>query len=165
DHTIPLHPDNVERRDTAPRSLKFYTHFTPNFYQLPDYHKLLKFAEYAIKFWEEALTVKKPGSGKQLAKRYCESGYYYQVHGNNSIYCRQSNCQRDVMCGRARIPDEYVGECYQEHNNRLYRYYNNGSGIPSAGYVLLVDAINTKTCSGSTVAHASSCLMHEETDR
>ncbi|CAH8583072.1 unnamed protein product [Schistosoma rodhaini] len=165
DHTIPLHSDNVERRDTAPRSLKFYTHFTPNFYQLPDYHKVLKFAEYAIKFWEEALTVKKPGSQKQLAKRYCESGYYYQVHGNNSIYCRQSNCQRDVMCGRAKIPDEYVGECYQEHNHRLYRYYNNGSGIPSAGYVLLVDAINTKSCSGSTAAHASSCLMDEETDR
>ncbi|VDP63181.1 unnamed protein product [Schistosoma mattheei] len=56
-------------------------------------------------------------------------------------------------------------ECYQEYYNRLHRTYNNGSGIPSAGYILLVDAINTRTCSGSTAAFASSCLMDEETDR
>uniref|UniRef100_A0A095AYR5 Leishmanolysin-like peptidase n=1 Tax=Schistosoma haematobium TaxID=6185 RepID=A0A095AYR5_SCHHA len=49
--------------------------------------------------------------------------------------------------------------------NREFKTYNNGSGIPSAGYILLVDAINTRTCSGSTAAFASSCLMDEETDR
>ncbi|CAH8583162.1 unnamed protein product [Schistosoma rodhaini] len=69
------------------------------------------------------------------------------------------------MCGGVKIPDKYVGECCQEYNHRLYRYCNNGSGIPSAGYVLLVDALNTQLCSGSTAAYASSCLMDEETDR
>ncbi|CAH8583252.1 unnamed protein product [Schistosoma rodhaini] len=137
DHTIPLHPDNVERRDTASRNLKFYIHFTPNFHQLQDHEKL----HGGIRWWS------------------------FFPDGNNSIYCRQSNCKRYVMCGGVKNPDKYVGECYHEHNNRLYRYYNNGSGIPSAGYVLLVDAINTKTCSGSTAAYASSCLMDEETDR
>ncbi|VDP25278.1 unnamed protein product [Schistosoma curassoni] len=100
-----------------------------------------------------------------VSSRYCESGYYYTAIGNNSIFCRQSMCKRDVMCGRVKIPDQYVGECYQEYYNRLHRTYNNGSGIPSAGYILLVDAINTHTCSGSTAAFASSCLMDEETDR
>ncbi|CAH8585225.1 unnamed protein product [Schistosoma bovis] len=125
----------------------------------------LKFAQVAIKYWEEALTVKKPGSGKQLAKRYCESGYYRTVTANNSIVCYKSKCKRDVLCGGVKIPDQYVGECYQLKNNRLHRSYRNGSGIPSAGYILLVDAINTITCYGGAAAYASSCLMDEETDR
>ncbi|CAH8819445.1 unnamed protein product, partial [Schistosoma curassoni] len=165
DHTVTVHSDDVERRNTAPKRLKFYTHFTQNFYTMKDHAKLSIYLRAAITYWEETLTVKKPGSGKQLAKRYCESGYYYTAIGNNSIFCRQSMCKRDVMCGRVKIPDQYVGECYQEYYNRLHRTYNNGSGIPSAGYILLVDAINTHTCSGSTAAFASSCLMDEETDR
>ncbi|CAH8570947.1 unnamed protein product [Schistosoma intercalatum] len=56
-------------------------------------------------------------------------------------------------------------ECYQLKNNRLHRSYRNGSGIPSDGYVLFVDAINTITCYGGAAAYASSCLMDEETDR
>ncbi|CAH8525710.1 unnamed protein product [Schistosoma turkestanicum] len=69
------------------------------------------------------------------------------------------------MCGRAKIPDKYVAECYEEYHNRLNKHYSNGSGIPSDGYVLLVDAVNAKSCYSGAAASALSCLMDQETDR
>ncbi|CAI2730977.1 unnamed protein product [Schistosoma spindalis] len=125
----------------------------------------LKLALKAIEYWEETLTVKKPGDGKQLANRYCESDQYYTLSENKSIFCYQSSCKSVVMCGGVKIPDEYIRECYEVKNNLLHRTYINGSGIPAAGYILFVDSINTPICYGSTAAYASSCLMDGETDR
>ncbi|KAK4470983.1 hypothetical protein MN116_006486 [Schistosoma mekongi] len=163
-HTFAVHSVNTEKREVKPQRLKFYPHFTHNFYYLEDAYKLLKLAKEAIAFWEEVLTVKNPGSEKQLARRYCDKAHYYTA-ANNSIYCRDSYCQREVFCGPVKIPDEYLAECYEEYHKQLYRYYNNGSGIPFAGYVLLVDALSTPVCVGSTAAYASSCLLDTKTDR
>ncbi|KAH8872663.1 Leishmanolysin-like peptidase [Schistosoma japonicum] len=163
-HTFAVHSVNTEKRNVKPQRLKFYPHFTHNFYYLHDAYKLLELAKEAIAFWEDVLTVRYPGSEKQLAKRYCDGAHYYTA-SNNSIYCRNSYCQREVMCGPVKIPEEYLAECYEEYNNQLYKYYDDGSGIPFAGYVLLVDALSTSVCVGSTAAYASSCLLDTKTDR
>ncbi|TNN18158.1 Leishmanolysin-like peptidase isoform 2 [Schistosoma japonicum] len=163
-HTFAVHSVNTEKRNVKPQRLKFYPHYTNNFHVLQDSRKLMEFAKQAMLFWEETLTVKNPGSEKQLSKRYCDNNYYY-IAPNNTIFCRGSRCKQRVMCGSVQIPDEYVSECFEEYYNRLYRSYNNGSGIPFAGYVLLIDALSTSTCSGSTAAYASSCLMNPNTDR
>ncbi|KAH8872664.1 Leishmanolysin-like peptidase [Schistosoma japonicum] len=162
-HTFAVHSVNTEKRNVKPQRLKFYPHYTNNFHVLQDSRKLMELAKQAMLFWEETLTVKNPGSEKQLSKRYCDNNYYY-IAPNNTIFCRGSRCKQRVMCGSVQIPDEYVSECFEEYYNRLYRSYNNGSGIPFAGYVLLIDALSTSTCSGSTAAYASSCLMNPNTD-
>ncbi|RTG80914.1 uncharacterized protein DC041_0002472 [Schistosoma bovis] len=56
-------------------------------------------------------------------------------------------------------------ECSEKHNGRLHRLYSNGSGIPSAGYVVLFDGYQTRSCTGNVAAHAGSCLMDLDTDR
>ncbi|KAK4470984.1 hypothetical protein MN116_006487 [Schistosoma mekongi] len=163
-HTFAVHSVNTEKREVKPQRLKFYPHFTHNFYTLQYTSKLMEFAKQAMSFWEETLTVKNPGNEKQLSKRYCDNNYYYTAP-NNTIFCRGSRCKRSVLCGPAQIPNDYLSECFEEYNNRLYKYYHNGSGIPFAGYVLLIDAVSTSTCSGSTAAYAGSCLMDPKTDR
>ncbi|VDO75403.1 unnamed protein product [Schistosoma mattheei] len=56
-------------------------------------------------------------------------------------------------------------ECSEKYNGRLHRLYTNGSGIPSASYVLLFDGYQTRSCTGNVAAHAGSCLMDLDTDR
>ena len=42
---------------------------------------------------------------------------------------------------------------------------NEGVGVDNADFVLYVSAIETKTCGGDTVAHASYCMQDPSTDR
>ncbi|CAH8857677.1 unnamed protein product [Trichobilharzia szidati] len=164
-YTIGGQPGNTEKRSTKPSRLKFSVFYTDVFNRLPEAQKLRKLVEDATKFWQKALTVKNPGDEKQLVKRYCDDNYYYTVSGNNSLYCVNSNCNRKAMCGSLEVPDQYAAECYEQHNNLLYRYYTNGSGIPGNGYVLIVDAEESDLCIGSTAAFAASCHMDPRTDR
>ncbi|CAH8857659.1 unnamed protein product [Trichobilharzia szidati] len=164
-YTVGGQPGNTEKRSTKPSRLKFSVSYTYGFNRLQEAQKLRKLVEDATKFWQKALTVKNPGDDKQLVKRYCDGEYYYTVSGNNSLYCVDSKCNRKAMCGSLEVPDQYAAECYEQHNNLLYRLYNNGSGIPGNGYVLIVDADESDLCVGSTAAFAASCHMDPRTDR
>ncbi|VDP15970.1 unnamed protein product [Schistosoma margrebowiei] len=117
-----------------------------------------------MQFWQEALTVKRPEKTNQLAQRYCESSNNYFTYPRDSV-CTNSRCQIQAKCGHVDVPNEYSSECSEKHNGRLHRLYTNGSGIPSAGYVVLFDGYQTRSCNGSVAAHAGSCLMDLDTDR
>nr|CAH8853214.1 unnamed protein product [Trichobilharzia regenti] len=164
-HTIEVQQDNTVKRSAQPASLKFYITYLDGFNQLQESQRIKTLVEDATRFWERALTVKNPGTGKQLVKRYCSDNIYYTVKENNSLYCVGSRCNRKATCGPLEVPDEYTAECFEQHHGTLYRYYHNGSGIPANGYVLIVDAGYRGACSGSTAAYAGPCHMDPVTDR
>ncbi|CAI2730965.1 unnamed protein product, partial [Schistosoma spindalis] len=117
-----------------------------------------------MRFWQEALTVKTPEKTNQLAKRYCESSSNQLIYPQGSV-CINSRCQIKAKCGHVDIPNLYSSECSEQYYGRLYRRYYDGSGIPSAGYVLLFDGYQGKSCTGNVAAYAASCLMDSDTDR
>ncbi|KAH9582466.1 hypothetical protein MS3_00010873 [Schistosoma haematobium] len=164
EHGLPIHPDKMDKRNMHPRRLTFYPYFTESFHRLQYSVKLLEFAHQAMQFWQEALTVKRPEKTNQLAQRYCESSNNYITYPKDSV-CIESRCQIQAKCGHVDVPNEYSSECSEKYNGMLHRLYTNGSGIPSAGYVVLFDGYQTRSCTGNVAAHAGSCLMDLDTDR
>ncbi|CAH8603911.1 unnamed protein product [Schistosoma haematobium] len=164
EHGLPIHSDKMNKRNMHPRRLTFYPYFTESFHRLQYSVKLLEFAHQAMQFWQEALTVKRPEKTNQLAQRYCEGSNNYITYPKDSV-CIESRCQIQAKCGHVDVPNEYSSECSEKYNGRLHRLYTNGSGVPSAGYVLLFDGYQTRSCNGNVAAHAGSCLMDLDTDR
>ncbi|CAH8555897.1 unnamed protein product [Heterobilharzia americana] len=84
DHTLQAQFGYLEKRSKMPTPLKFYPHFTLNFKYLTHASELKKLMQKAMRFWETTLTVRTPGSGRQLVKRNCKSGVMFTVTTRNA---------------------------------------------------------------------------------
>ncbi|KAH8872662.1 Leishmanolysin-like peptidase [Schistosoma japonicum] len=163
-YTLPVYSIKVEKRNIVPKRLKFYPYFTENFKYLQYANQLQEISLKAMKFWEDALTVKRPEKENQLVKRNCEAPNQYVTRPLGFV-CRDSYCQRKAKCGHVEVPEVYTAECSEQYYDRIHKRYSNGSGIPPASYVILMDGYKSRNCIGNRVAFAASCLMDPDTDR
>lgn len=148
----------------------------------------------AVKFWEEALKVRKTGGPIRL-NRKCPTRQVF-IRGGRS-HCIDT-CSSETMCGEVRVPEYHLNPCNvcnsTGHNCRkLIREkpkiesevnanaLNYGSeaiekgeedeeeqfiGVENTDFVLYVSAVETDRCRrGLTVAYASHCQQESALDR
>ncbi|XP_045509284.1 leishmanolysin-like peptidase [Colias croceus] len=142
----------------------------------------------AVKFWEQALKVRKTGGPIKL-NRKCPTRQVF-IRGGRS-HCIDS-CSLETMCGEVRVPEEHLNPCYvcnnTGHDCRILRQiqqeestenttegnsldYNEGDfeeppGVEDTDFVLYVSALETERCRrGLTVAYASHCQQEAALDR
>ncbi|KAK4470982.1 hypothetical protein MN116_006485 [Schistosoma mekongi] len=163
-YTLPVYSIKLTTQNPLPKRLTFYPYFTENFKNLQYGNQLKEIALEAMKFWEDALTVKRPEKENQLVKRNCEAPNRYITRPLGFV-CSDSYCQRKAKCGHVEVPDIYAAECSEKYYDNSYVRYSNGSGIPPASYVILMDGYKSRNCIGNRMAFAASCLMDPDTDR
>ncbi|XP_038220464.1 leishmanolysin-like peptidase isoform X3 [Zerene cesonia] len=142
----------------------------------------------AVKFWEQALKVRKTGGPIKL-NRKCPTRQVF-IRGGKS-HCIDA-CSPETMCGEVRVPEEHLNPCYvcnnTGHDCRLLRQmqpedviehttegnsldYNEReieepTGVEDTDFVLYVSALETERCRrGLTVAYASHCQQEAALDR
>ncbi|XP_045456221.1 leishmanolysin-like peptidase [Melitaea cinxia] len=148
----------------------------------------------AVRFWEEALKVRKTGGPIRL-NRKCPTRQVF-IRGGRS-HCIDA-CSAETMCGEVRVPEHHLNPCYvcnsTGHNCRALprekihledelsateisgNALNYGSdapeldedrtGVENTDFVLYVSAVETERCRrGLTVAYASHCQQESALDR
>ncbi|XP_047522811.1 leishmanolysin-like peptidase isoform X3 [Pieris napi] len=145
----------------------------------------------AVKFWEQALKVRKTGGPIRL-NRKCPTRQVFIRNGRS--HCIDS-CSAETMCGEVRVPEEHLNPCHVCNSTghlcrELPRYpdevtttefsdnaldsaetetaapQEESIGIENTDFVLYVSAVETERCRrGLTVAYASHCQQESALDR
>nr|CAH8853218.1 unnamed protein product [Trichobilharzia regenti] len=168
-----MYPSNsFERRaKPTPQLLRIQAEYTAEFNKLTNSQELKDtIIEPAIKFWQSALTVRRPMSKnfyiqRQVNQLFCTDDSYYTYSENDTIFCQEHPCQTTIKCGHVDIPDKYTSECYELHNGKLDQVFPKGSGISPNDFILIIDSSNSGACDETTLAHAASCYLDPENDR
>ncbi|XP_073966787.1 leishmanolysin-like peptidase, invadolysin isoform X3 [Choristoneura fumiferana] len=148
----------------------------------------------AVKFWEQALKVRKTGGPIRL-NRKCPTRQVF-VRGGRA-HCIDS-CAAETMCGEVRVPENHLNPCYvcnstgqncralprrrvtiededateltenalSEGGEETVFEEDDSIGVENSDFVLYVSAVETERCSrGLTVAYASHCQQESALDR
>ncbi|XP_068627236.1 leishmanolysin-like peptidase [Battus philenor] len=149
----------------------------------------------AVKFWEQALKVRKTGGPIRL-NRKCPTRQVF-IRGGRS-HCIDA-CNAETMCGEVRVPEYHLNPCYvcnsTGHNCRALprelkvdedldittesinaindstiptepAEEEEAKGVEDTDFVLYVSAVETERCRrGLTVAYASHCQQESALDR
>ncbi|KAG7306622.1 hypothetical protein JYU34_007995, partial [Plutella xylostella] len=147
----------------------------------------------AVKFWEQALKVRKTGGPIRL-NRKCPTRQVF-IRGSRA-HCIDS-CKADTMCGEVKVPEHHLSPCYvcnstghdcrilspapaaerradnDDNGNALNDYdapplsdEEDSTGVEDSDFVLYVSAVETERCRrGLTVAYASHCQQEAALDR
>ncbi|XP_050676870.1 leishmanolysin-like peptidase [Leptidea sinapis] len=120
----------------------------------------------AVKFWEQALKVRKTGGPIKL-NRKCPTRQVFIRAGRS--HCIDA-CSRETMCGEVKVPEDHLNECYvcnsTGHNCSVPVSKSEAIGVENADFVLYVSAVETERCRrGLTVAYASHCQQESALDR
>ncbi|CAH8572200.1 unnamed protein product [Schistosoma intercalatum] len=120
----------------------------------------------AFRFWERALSVRRPPNRKLLAERGCVEQSFFRDLTTGKIFCK-SQCKPKATCYNHPIPDEYASGCSVGSGvGSLREVYRDGSGFAPNQYVVFVSSVNEHGClSGRTLAYAGACETHPTTDR
>ncbi|CAH8857686.1 unnamed protein product [Trichobilharzia szidati] len=122
----------------------------------PYYNRQQTALEAAIKHWEKALIVLSKTTENILVPRECASGPITLAVRENILYCRRL-CKKDIMCRHMRIPDEYLGSCYEQVGSEKIVKYSAGKGLQYNEMLLLVSMRNRDTCGQDVLAWATFC--------
>ncbi|VDO83421.1 unnamed protein product [Schistosoma margrebowiei] len=157
----------IDKRQYGGNGLKFVVIYTESIRS----HRL--FSEFkkevidvAFRFWEGALSVRRPPNRKLLAERGCVEKTFFKDLTTGRIFCR-SQCNPHAKCYDHPIPDEYASGCSVGSSvGSLREVYRDGPGFAPNQYVVFVSSVNEHGClSGRTLAYAGACETHPTTDR
>ncbi|XP_041983428.1 leishmanolysin-like peptidase isoform X2 [Aricia agestis] len=193
---VHLEPAHILKRRSIDQPLRISIFYDHSVYRLdPDKFFMINntILPEAVKFWEEALKVRKTGGPIRL-NRKCPTRQVF-IRGGRS-HCIDS-CSPDTMCGEVRVPERHLNPCYvcnsTGHNcqelprpkpededaateisdNALHDATDtpvpeevDAYGVEDTDFVLYVSAVETERCRrGLTVAYASHCQQEAALDR
>ncbi|XP_013144532.1 PREDICTED: leishmanolysin-like peptidase isoform X2 [Papilio polytes] len=191
---VHIEPAHLVKRRSIDQPLRISIFYDHSVYRLePEKFDMINntILPEAVKFWEQALKVRKTGGPIKL-NRKCPTRQVF-IRGGRS-HCIDS-CNAETMCGEVRVPEYHLNPCYvcnsTGHNCRALPIKIeddlevtteiNGdnstdptvpveeieaTGVEDTDFVLYVSAVETERCRrGLTVAYASHCQQESALDR
>ncbi|KAI4464429.1 leishmanolysin-like peptidase [Holotrichia oblita] len=120
----------------------------------------------AIKFWEQALRVRKVENVILLARKCNDTSVFIK---RSRTHCIEA-CKEVTTCGEVRLPEEHLDACRTCNSTGqdcgIAKNSTSGQGIKGHDFVFYVSAIQTDRCNKSlTVAYAAHCQQEISLDR
>ncbi|CAH8597076.1 unnamed protein product [Schistosoma haematobium] len=157
----------IDKRQYGGNGLKFVVIYAESIRRHRLFHDFKReVIDVAFRFWERALSVRRPPNRKLLAERGCVEQSFFRDLTTGKIFCK-SQCKPKATCYNHPIPDEYASGCSVGSGvGSLREVYRDGPGFAPNQYVVFVSSVNEHGClSGRTLAYAGACETHPTTDR
>ncbi|XP_037292230.1 leishmanolysin-like peptidase isoform X2 [Manduca sexta] len=192
---VHIEPAHIVKKRSIDQPLRISIYYDHSVYRLESEKFLMindTILPEAVKFWEQALKVRKTGGPIKL-NRKCPTRQVFVRDGRSHCI---DQCNAETMCGEVRVPEKHLNPCYvcnsTGHDCRILPRqkearietttdgFNNETetpatvdddeeepqGVEDTDFVLYVSAVETERCRrGLTVAYASHCQQESALDR
>ncbi|XP_034244077.1 leishmanolysin-like peptidase [Thrips palmi] len=162
-------PHHVIRKRAADQPLRILLYYDQSVYRLEEEKFELinnTILPEAVRFWENALMVRRAGSTIRLNRKCANNQLFYRKDG---VFCKNA-CDEKTMCGEVEVPEEHLEVCRTCNDTGQdcgeLEGSSQGAGIDDIDFIFYVSAMQTERCNkGQTVAYAAHCQQEAALDR
>ncbi|KPJ00507.1 Leishmanolysin-like peptidase, partial [Papilio xuthus] len=169
---VHIEPAHLVKRRSIDQPLRISIFYDHSVYRLePEKFDMINntILPEAVKFWEQALKVRKTGGPIKL-NRKCPTRQVF-IRGGRS-HCIDA-CNAETMCGEVRVPEYHLNVSINSlsslrvsESTLMLEDEIEATGVEDTDFVLYVSAVETERCRrGLTVAYASHCQQESALDR